>query len=96
MVFYTRVNSCPAFVYIRPYVFQVKSIKGKLLDYQIRAVTGGKDALGEVGVKLETKGREVAGRGTSTDIIEASVKAYLQALNRVFAYEEKRHYERLV
>ena len=45
----------------------------------------GKDALGEVLVKLEIGGKEVTGRGTSTDIIEASVRAYLFALNKVSA-----------
>ncbi len=55
----------------------------KVTHYGIQAVTGGKDALGEVIVKLETKGMEVSGHGTSTDIIEASVKAYLFALNKI-------------
>lgn len=54
-----------------------------LEHYGIQSVTGGKDAIGEVIVKLQVKGMEVSGRGTSTDIIEASVKAYLFALNKV-------------
>jgi len=56
---------------------------GKLLDYQIRSVTGGKDALGEVLVKVSFKGRVVSGRGASTDIIEASIKAYVNAVNKI-------------
>ena len=56
---------------------------GKLLDYQIRSVTGGKDALGEVSVKISFKGRIVSGRGASTDIIEASIKAYVNAVNKI-------------
>jgi 2-isopropylmalate synthase len=56
-----------------------------LSQYAIQAVTGGKDALGEVIVKLNLQGREVSGRGTSTDIIEASVKAYLFAINKISA-----------
>ncbi len=55
----------------------------KLLDYQIRSVTGGKDAMGEVSVKIASKGDIVSGRGASTDIIEASVKAYVNAANRL-------------
>ena len=55
----------------------------RVAHYGIQSVTGGKDALGEVIVKLIVEGREVAGRGTSTDIIEASVKAYLFALNKI-------------
>ena len=57
--------------------------KGKLLDYQIRSVTSGKDAIGEVSVKIESKGKVISGRGASTDIIEASIKAYLSAVNKL-------------
>ncbi len=60
----------------------VKS-EAKLVHYGIQSVTGGKDAQGEVVVKLRFQDREVSGRGTSTDIIEASLKAYLFALNKV-------------
>lgn len=62
-----------------------KAIKigGKLLDYQIKSVTSGKDALGEVSVKIGSKGAVVSGRGASTDIIEASIKAYINAVNKL-------------
>lgn len=56
-----------------------------LAHYSIQSVTGGKDALGEVAVKLNVGAQEVTGRGTSTDILEASVKAYLFALNKISA-----------
>jgi len=46
-------------------------------------VTSGKDAQGEVTVTLEVNGSTVVGRGTSTDVIEASVKAYLNAINKI-------------
>lgn len=62
---------------------KVTAIKGKLLDYQIRSVTSGKDALGEVSVKIGSAGRIVSGRGSSTDIIEASIKAYVNAVNKL-------------
>jgi len=58
-------------------------VPGKLMEYQIRAVTGGKDAMGEVRVVVEANGQRVAGRGSSTDVIEASARAYLNAINRV-------------
>jgi 2-isopropylmalate synthase len=59
--------------------------KTKLLDYQIRSVTVGKDAQGEVTVKVEgTRGEAIIGYGLSTDIIEASVRAYLDAINKIF------------
>jgi 2-isopropylmalate synthase len=51
--------------------------------YKLDAVTHGRDALGEVNVKMSCGGKSVSGRGTSTDIIEASVKAYLNGLNKM-------------
>lgn len=51
--------------------------------YRINAVTQGRDALGEVQVNLSYQDRSITGRGTSTDIIEASVKAYLNGLNKL-------------
>jgi len=53
-----------------------------LEDYGLRAVTEGKDALGEVTVRISKDNKIFVGRGVSTDIIEASVKAYLNAINR--------------
>ncbi len=66
-------------------VEKITKTSAKLSDYSIQSVTSGKDAIGEVNLKLEFQGREVSGRGTSTDVIEASVKAYLFALNKIFA-----------
>ena len=62
---------------------KITGMKGKLLDYQIRSVTSGKDALGEVSVKIGSKGIISLGRGASTDIIEASIKAYINAVNKL-------------
>jgi 2-isopropylmalate synthase len=60
----------------------------KLDLYSIKAVTGGKEALGEATVKvLDKKGIRFTGRGVSTDIIEASAKAYVDAINRMVAKE---------
>ncbi|MDP2928949.1 MAG: 2-isopropylmalate synthase [Candidatus Omnitrophota bacterium] len=64
---------------------KVIKIGGKLLDYQVKSVTSGKDALGEVSVKIGSKKSVVSGRGASTDIIEASVKAYVNAVNRLLS-----------
>ncbi|HEY3853655.1 MAG TPA: 2-isopropylmalate synthase [Verrucomicrobiae bacterium] len=56
---------------------------GTLLDYSLRAVSQGKDALGEVTVKVNFgDGKIVTGKGASTDVIEASARAYLNAVNR--------------
>ncbi|MDO8730643.1 MAG: 2-isopropylmalate synthase [Candidatus Omnitrophota bacterium] len=62
---------------------KLTGFKGKLNDYVIQSVTSGKDALGEVTVKLSAKGQVEHGRAASTDIIEASGKAYLNAINRL-------------
>ena len=57
--------------------------RGKLLDYQLRATTSGKDAVGEVTLKAVFSGSDpIVGRGASTDVVEASAKAYLNAVNR--------------
>jgi len=65
---------------------KITGIKVELQDYHIEAVTKGKDALGEVSLKLKAKGRLVTSRGSSTDIIEASVRAYINALNKIESF----------
>jgi len=57
-----------------------------VVRYEIQAVTGGTDALGKVMVQMEEGGRRVLGKGASTDIIEASVKAYLDGLNKLAVF----------
>jgi 2-isopropylmalate synthase len=61
----------------------ITGMKGRLLDFALRAATGGKDAIGEVAVKVDFDGTVVSGKGASTDVIEASARAYLSALNRL-------------
>lgn len=55
-----------------------------LEHYQVRSITSGKEALGEVSVRLRIGETHCYGKGVSTDTIEASAKAYLQALNQYF------------
>jgi len=55
-----------------------------LEEYKIAAVTSGKDALGEVNIRVKNNGSYFIGHGVSTDIIEASIKAYLNVANRVY------------
>jgi 2-isopropylmalate synthase len=55
----------------------------KLVDYDIRSVTSGTEALGEVTVRLAILNNQVVGRGAATDILEASAKAYLDGLNKL-------------
>ena len=56
-------------------------------DFQIQAVTEGREAMGEAVVKLRSGGKLFSGRGISTDIVGASVHAYINALNKI-VYEE--------
>ncbi|MCJ7646961.1 2-isopropylmalate synthase [bacterium] len=76
---------------------RITNIKCRLIDYSLKSVSVGKDAIGEVTVKIAPVGRAradelkkiVTGRGTSTDIIEASAKAYINALNRLVARRKR-------
>lgn len=70
---------------------KITRLKFKLIDYSLKATTGGKDALGEVSVRVRpSSGTEVSGRGTSTDIIEASAKAYVNAVNKLLFTRARR------
>ncbi|MBU2103319.1 MAG: 2-isopropylmalate synthase [Candidatus Omnitrophota bacterium] len=64
-------------------VDKITKIKTKLLSYKLEAITKGKDAQGAVRVEIVARNKAVIGRGSSTDVLEASVKAYLDALNKV-------------
>jgi 2-isopropylmalate synthase len=57
-------------------------VEGRLVSFNVSAVTGGTDALGDVVVQLDVQGRRVTGRGVATDVVEASARAYLAAVNR--------------
>ena len=68
----------------------IESITGchyELDDFQIQAVTEGREAMGQTVVKLRSGGKLFSGRGISTDIVGASIHAYLSALNKI-VYEE--------
>jgi 2-isopropylmalate synthase len=64
---------------------RIIGLAAKLEDFQVRSVSSGKDALGEVSVEISSGERRYHGKGVSTDIIEASARAYLKALNKVVA-----------
>ena len=59
----------------------------ELDDFQIQAVTEGKEAMGSALVKLRCNGKLYSGNGISTDIIGASIRAYINAVNKI-VYEE--------
>ncbi len=70
---------------------QLVKLPHSLVDYNVSSVTGGTDALGEVTVRVSDRAGTVhTGRGSSMDIIEASAKAYLQALNKAVFRAEGR------
>lgn len=64
-------------------VDRITGIKAKLQDFRLEAVTSGKDALGHARLTLSVKGGSAFGAGSSTDIVEAAVKAYIDALNKL-------------
>ena len=59
--------------------------------YSVNAITDGTDALGEVTVRVSKDGRIVNGMGADTDIITASAKAYINAINRVSSPIQRAH-----
>ena len=60
----------------------------ELDDFQIQAVTEGREAMGQTVVKLRSGGKLYSGKGISTDIVGASIQAYINALNKI-VYEEE-------
>jgi len=68
---------------------KITRTKSKLLQFAINAITGETEAQGEVTVKLEEKGNTVIGQGADTDVIVASAKAYINALNKMEFRKQK-------
>jgi 2-isopropylmalate synthase len=68
----------------------ITGTKSRLDAYLVKGITGGTDALGEVTVKLEEEGKKVTGHGADTDIIVASAKAYVNALNKLEYWKKGR------
>jgi len=66
-------------------ICQAAEVSARLASYEIRAVTSGTEAMGEVTVHVEEGDRKVMGRGASTDVIEASAKAFIDGLNKLAA-----------
>jgi 2-isopropylmalate synthase len=69
---------------------ELTETKSELLRYQVNAITGGMDALGEVLVTLIEDGRRMIGHGAHPDVMVASAKAYVHALNKL-AWHKRRH-----
>jgi len=63
-------------------ISEATGVSAKLLFYNVSSITGGLDAQGDVTIQLDIGGKKLLGRGVSTDIIEASARAYLNAINK--------------
>jgi len=68
---------------------QLVHSESKMLLYSVNAITTGTDAQGEVTVRLEHEGRIVNGLGADTDILVASAKAYINALNKLHSTQQR-------
>jgi 2-isopropylmalate synthase len=64
-------------------VEKITGIDTQMDNYNLRGVSRGMDALGEVSLKINYEDKNIIGRGISTDIVEASVKAYLDGVNKL-------------
>eukprot|EP00275_Glaucocystis_incrassata_P001778 EC123938.1.p2 GENE.EC123938.1~~EC123938.1.p2 ORF type:complete len:100 (+),score=19.04 EC123938.1:103-402(+) len=64
---------------------RIVDIPGKLLEYQVHSVTAGIDAVGEVTIRMEYNNRVFSAHAANTDIVVASARAYLNAVNRVLS-----------
>ena len=71
-------------------IAELTETKSELVRYQVNAITGGMDAQGEVSVIVAEDGRRVMGHGAHTDVIVASAKAYVYALNKL-SWHKRRH-----
>jgi 2-isopropylmalate synthase len=69
---------------------KITGLKGNLLDYTVRAITSGTDAVGEVFVHVEFDDVSYTGKAASTDIVDASARAYLNAVNKALYAKERK------
>ncbi len=70
-------------------VSKASGVAGDLKNFQVTSVTSGRDALGAVVVQLDAEGHTVTGRGVATDVVEASARAYLNAVNKIVRLRER-------
>jgi 2-isopropylmalate synthase len=68
---------------------EATGVQGTFSDFRVSSVTGGADALGAVVVQVDSDGMKVTGRGVATDVVEASARAYLNAVNKVVRLRER-------
>jgi 2-isopropylmalate synthase len=71
-------------------ITELTDAKCELVQYQVKAITGGMDAQGEVTVTISDGGRRVIGHGAHTDILVASARAFVSALNKLEGQQKRR------
>ena len=72
---------------LRTVEHDLKNIRFELKEFSVGSITEGTDALGDVTIRVEASEKVYTGRGSSTDIIVASAKAYVNALNKLISIE---------
>jgi 2-isopropylmalate synthase len=77
-------------------IAKATGVTGTVLDFKVSSVTGGGDALGDVVIQLQADGHTASGRGLATDIVEASARAYLNAVNKLVRLRDRAPRERTV
>jgi 2-isopropylmalate synthase len=77
-------------------ISRATGVTGTLVDFKVSSVTGGGDALGDVVVQLAAGGIKASGRGVATDVVEASARAYLNAVNKLVRLQSRGPRERTV
>ena len=71
-------------------ISEATGVRGKVGNFQVSSVTGGSDALGAVAITVDfDDGRKVTGRGVATDVVEASARAYLNAVNKLIRMRDR-------
>ena len=68
-------------------VNRITGVEGKLVEYTVRSVTGGADAVGEVFMKVDFGKASFIGKAASLDIVDASARAYVDAVNKMLHYQ---------
>ncbi len=68
---------------------RIIDVPSELTVFSVKSVTEGIDAQGEVTIRIESEGRSYVGRGADTDIMVASAKAYMNALNRLLSVQRR-------
>jgi 2-isopropylmalate synthase len=64
-------------------------VHGDVLDFKVSSVTRGGDALGDVVIQIDSNGIKASGRGVATDVVEASARAFLGAVNKIVRLRER-------